>query len=136
MKSKILNTKNAKGGNMKAYTIADYSNGKPKSAQCLTSTAGRCNMQSDQTSASVSAAIKSMEAALDDIKRRLDAGECLDPETAANLNALRGASAKLRDVYIVHACATGMKQCKVAELLGMSAGRIVQILTEQSAAAK
>ena len=33
MKSQILNTKNAKGGNMKAYTIADYSNGKPKSAR-------------------------------------------------------------------------------------------------------
>lgn len=33
MKSQILNTKNAKGGNMKAYTIADYSNGKPKNAR-------------------------------------------------------------------------------------------------------
>lgn len=26
MKSQILKAKNAKGGNMKAYTIADYSN--------------------------------------------------------------------------------------------------------------
>ena len=33
MKSQILNAKNAKGGNMKAYTIADYSNGKPKPSQ-------------------------------------------------------------------------------------------------------
>ena len=29
MKSQILKAKNAKGGSMKAYTIADYSNGKP-----------------------------------------------------------------------------------------------------------
>ena len=33
MKSKILKAKNAKGGSMKAYTIADYSNGKPKNAR-------------------------------------------------------------------------------------------------------
>lgn len=90
-------------------------------------------MQSDQTSANLSAAIKSVEDMLGDIKRRLDAGECLDPETAANLNAMRGASVKLRNIYIVHACAAGMKQCRVAELLGLSAGRIVQILAEQSA---
>lgn len=30
MKSQILKAKNAKGGSMKAYTIADYSNGEPK----------------------------------------------------------------------------------------------------------
>ena len=93
-------------------------------------------MDNDQPSENLNTAIKSIEAALDAIKCRLDAGECLDSETAASLNALRAASAKLRDVYIVHACATGMKQCKVAELLGLSAGRIVQILAEQSAAAK
>lgn len=33
MKSQILKAKNAKGGNMKAYTIADYSNGVPKPSQ-------------------------------------------------------------------------------------------------------
>lgn len=33
MKSQILKAKNAKGGSMKAYTIADYSNGKPKNAR-------------------------------------------------------------------------------------------------------
>ena len=33
MKSQILKAKNAKGGSMKAYTIADYSNGEPKSAR-------------------------------------------------------------------------------------------------------
>ena len=30
MKSQILKAKNAKGGNMKAYTIVDYSNGEPE----------------------------------------------------------------------------------------------------------
>lgn len=33
MKSQILKAKNAKGGNMKAYTIVDYSNGAPKPSQ-------------------------------------------------------------------------------------------------------
>lgn len=33
MKSQILKAKNAKGGNMKAYTIVDYSKGKPKPAK-------------------------------------------------------------------------------------------------------
>ena len=33
MKSQILKAKNAKGGNMKAYTIVDYSNGDPKPSQ-------------------------------------------------------------------------------------------------------
>ena len=33
MKSQILKAKNAKGGSMKAYTIADYSNGEPKPSQ-------------------------------------------------------------------------------------------------------
>lgn len=78
------------------------------------------------------AAIQSMEDALADIKRRLDAGELLDDATAASLDVIRRESIKLRDSYIVHACASGMRQCKVAAIFGLSAGRIVQILAEQS----
>lgn len=93
-------------------------------------------MDNDHTSENLNTAIRSIEDALADIKRRLDAGEILDEATAASLDVIRRESVKLRDVYIVHACATGMKQCKVAELLGLSAGRIVQILAEQSATTK
>ena len=93
-------------------------------------------MVNDQSPENLRAAVRSIEDALADIKRRLDAGEILDEATAASLDVIRRESVKLRDSYIVYACASGMRQCKVAAIFELSAGRIVQILAEQSVATK
>ena len=74
MKSQILNTKNAKGGSMKAYTIVQHIKGKPKSGRADWVTLATLLGMTDFSDAE----IDSLADLQLDEHLTLDAGECGD----------------------------------------------------------
>lgn len=79
---------------------------------------------------SVLAAIARIAAEMDAIQAKIDAGVRLEQHEIDRFDGIRRELSKLREQWVVEECRRGTPQHQVAELVGVSPGRVSQIMSQ------
>ena len=79
---------------------------------------------------SVLAAIARIAAEMDAIQAKIDADVRLEQHEIDRFDGIRRELSKLREQWVVEECRRGTPQHRVAELVGVSPGRVSQIMSQ------